>query len=447
MNGHLFVDGIRRNWTTIAIQAGLAATIWIAAGAELFSTGVAIAASMALAQFSGPGLAGRVVAPREVLILPLSKAEIWRTRFWFSIAMVAGAVASGKLLGLAASNASSQPAPGLETIAVSTVLDVVYASAFTWLFFILPAKSIQLAIWVAVFLLSPFVPFVLADRLPTAWHELTATSIILISAGGMAGVLAYFSTPMLVTAPSPVAGRPALKTKGRGWLPEFPQVVGLNRLLMKVWSTALVIQIGTLLVMPMGLWLFNGFAGPWIDWTTSMREFGLLPFDPQANRMNVVWVWIFASIGNETIMGTIRHLRSLPLTARALTAVLISSSLITWINAWIVLGVCHLMVLGELPVTWRMPLFLGYFGCDCLTRSLQLRWNTRFGFVLVLLLVVFPIGLAARALHFSLDSVLLSLGPVAVLVAAWLSHSALTTNRAAYARRPQRGPFGVEQPS
>src|SRR6187455_1060948 len=113
MNRLLLVDSLRRNWIALVIQAGLAGTIWIAAGASLISTGTAIAASMALAQLSGPGLAIRMVAPREVLILPMSKTEIWRTRFWFSTAVVVCAVASGKLLGFAVSPLWSQPAPGL----------------------------------------------------------------------------------------------------------------------------------------------------------------------------------------------------------------------------------------------------------------------------------------------------------------------------------------------
>jgi hypothetical protein len=447
VNRRLLVDSLRRNWIALLIQAGLAATIWIAAGAALISIGTAVAASMALAQLAGPGLAVRMVAPREVLILPMSKAEIWRTRFWFGTVMVVGAVASGKLLGFAASQLWSQPAPGFETIALSTVLDVVYASAFTWLFFILPAQRPTLmGIGVAIFLLSPFVPFALSDRLPTAWNELTMTGIGLILAGAAAGVLAYLGTPVLVTAPSPIAGRAALKARGRGWLPEFPQVVGLNRLLLKIWTTALAIQVGTIVMLPLVMRLIDGvFGGSLDDFSEAARKYGLLPFEPDANRVNGVWLWILASVGNEAMSNMLRHLRALPFRAWTLTAVFLAASLITWLTAWIVLGLFHFVLFGHLPATWRLPLLLGYLGCDCLVRSLQLRSNNRFHAVILLLAVVVPVGILARSLNLSLDSVLLSLGPVAVLVAAWLSHAALTTNRGIYARKRQRGPFDKQQ--
>jgi hypothetical protein len=443
----LLVDSLRRNWIALVIQAGVAAAIWIAAGAGLISTGTAISASMALAQLSGPGLTIRMVAPREVLILPMSKAEIWRTRLWFSTAAVVCAVASGKLLAFAVSPLWLQPAPGLETIALSTVLDVAYASVFTWMFFVVPSQRPALmAIGVAVFLLSPFVPFVLADRLPTAWNELTVTSLSLIAAGAVAGVLAYAGTPLIVTAPSPTAGRAALKARGRGWLPEFPQVVGLNRLLVKVWITAVAIQVGTIVVMPLVMQLISGmFGGPFDDFPDSAREFGLLPFAPDANRMNGVWIWVFANVGNEAMRSMLRHLRSLPFRAWTLTAVLMSGPLISWINAWIVLGLFHVVVFGQLPHDWRLPLFIGYLSCDCLVRSVQLRWDTRWGFPIIMF-VVLPIAVAANRLGLPADPLLLGLGSLAIVAAAWLHHAGLTSNRAAYARKPQRGPFGVEAP-
>ena len=445
VNRLLLIDSFRRNPLALLIQAGIGAAIWIAAGAGLFTTGTALAASMALAQLSGPGLAVRMVAPREVLILPMSRTEIWRTRFCFSTAVVVCAVTTGKLLGLAASHSWQQPGPGLETIALSTVFDVVYASAFTWMFFVVPVQRPALMTFgVIVFMLSPFMPFVLSDRLPTIWSELTATSIGFIVAGSALGLLAFLGTPTVVTAPSPVAGRAALKARGGGWLPEFPRVVGLNRLLLKVWMMAAATQVGTMIVMPLGIWLFNGFAGPWSDWISSARDLGFLPFDPQANRMNVVWIWIFASVGNETIMNSLRLLRSLPLTARALTVLLLSSSFITWINAWIVLGLVHLAVFGEVPADWRISLLVGYLGGDCLMRSLQLRWNTRFWAVILILALVFPVALLGRELDWSLDLVLLILGPAALIFAAWLSHRALRTHRDAYIRKPQHGPFGTE---
>jgi hypothetical protein len=448
VNPRLLIDSFRRNWASLVIQGLMGAAIWIATGAGLFSTGTAIAASMALAQLSGPVLAVRMVAPREVLILPMSKAEIWRTRFVFSTIIVVVAVASGKLLAFAVSPLWLQPAPGLDTIALSTVLDIVYASVFTWLFFIIPAqRSTLMAIGVGVFLLSPFLPFVFADRLPTTWSQLTTGSISLMIAGVIAGVLAFAGTPLQVTAPGPAAGRAALKARGRGWWPEFPRVVGLNRLLMKTWTTALAIQVGTIVVVPVGMTLVDRlFDGSVDDLSTAAREFGLFPFEPDANTISAIWMWIFASVGNESMTTMLRHLRSLPLRAWSLAVVFLAGSLVTWINAWIVLSVFHFVFFGELPLTWRLPLLIGYIGFDCLTRSLQLHLSTRFTAIILLFAVVAPVSIICSALNLSLDPVLLSLGPVAVLLAAWLTHRALTTNRAAYTRKPQRGPFGIEQP-
>src|SRR5689334_24960773 len=99
MNRRLLIDGIRRSSSFLAVEALIAGAIWLAASAGIMSVGAAMASSMALAQLFGPGMAIRQIAPREVLALPMSRLEIWRTRFWFSSAVVVSVATIGKLVG------------------------------------------------------------------------------------------------------------------------------------------------------------------------------------------------------------------------------------------------------------------------------------------------------------------------------------------------------------
>ena len=449
MNRLLFIDSLRRNWISLLIKAGMGALIWMAAAGGLISTGTAIAASMALAQLAGPGLAIRLVAPREVFVLPMSRLEIWRTRFLYSIAMVAIATASGKLLALGISKWLAMDAPGLGTIAMSSVLDIVFAAAFTWPFLVTPTKhGAVLAVVVIAFLGGPVVPFALADRLPTTFAQLNVTSLTVLIVGIVIGSLCYFSTPTLATAPTPTAARAALKSRRRGIWPEFARLTGLKRLLLKVWGVSIAVQLGTIMSIPILLQLLDRLIGdPYQGWAGYARELGLMPFELSDRPPNWVMCWIFASIGAEATTGMLRHLRTLPFSSRALTSVLMSISIITWTNAWFVLAAFHVLATGGPLQTLQLPMFMGFIGVDSLFRALQLRWRLRVWGFLLAILVVIPIAFLVTRIPVSADLRFIVFGGAALLIAAVLNHHVLTTNRAAYARMPRRTAFGTELPT
>jgi hypothetical protein len=452
MNRRLLIDSLRRNWVSLLIKAGFGTLIWIAAGGGLVSTGTAIAASMALAQLAGPGLAIRLVAPREVLILPMSRQEIWRTRFLYGIAVVAIATTSGKLLGLWISEWLRMHAPGLGTIAMSGVLDVVYAAVGTWvvwLSFVSPDRSkILFAAGVIALLLSPFLPFTVADRLPTALAQLNVTSLALLVAGLAIGALSYFSTPRLVAAPSPTAARAALKSRRRGIWPEFDRLTGLKRLVLKAWAGSIAVQVGTIVSIPIVLlvtdWLIGDPSESWLDYA---RHMGLLPFELSDRSPNWVMCWIFASVGSESTGAMLRHLRTLPFSTRALTSVLMSVSFTTWTSAWLVLAAFHVLTTGGPPQTWQLPWFAGFVGLDCFFRAFQLRWRRSPLSIGAALLLVAPVVFIVSRLPVSADVLFLASSGAALLLAAVLNHHTLTTNRAAYARMPRRTAFGTELPT
>jgi len=450
MNQRLLVNSLRRNWAFLAGVTAFAALIWLAGGSGLFSVGTVLGASMAM-QWAGPGLALGLVAPREVLILPISQQEIWRTRLWFGIPAVALAMTGGKLLGLGISVALAQPAPGLDTIALSGVLDVSYAAVFSWVFFLMTSQTTwRTVVGVALFLVSPFAPSAVGDKLPVAWNQLTPLSLALITVSVAAGLLAYLRTPTLVTAPSQATNRAALQSKSRRWVPEFSHVTGLWRLLLKVWTTALASLIGTMVAVPLLMQLVDRSVGDTADgWLDTARHFGLMPFELSGASPNwavFILVSLSAGVGGESMIRLVRHLRTLPMTARGLTAIFMSTSFVAWATAWCVLAGFHLIATGGSLQTWRLPLFVSFFGADCLYRAFQLRWRTSGWLFLAALVVAVPVAFIATKLPFSAEARFIGIGLTALSVATILNLRALTNNRAVYARPPRRTVFGMEMP-
>src|SRR6185503_8951758 len=406
MNQRLLIDSLRRNWGALLVKSGLAAVIWIAAGGELISTGTAIAASMSLAMFAGFVGSLQLVAPREVLILPISRNAIWRTRFWFGTFVVSAAIAAGKLVALPLSTLWSQPAPGLEAIGVSTVLDLISAPMMALLLAAGPiTTTLMVAVGLPLILLGPFVPLAIANRLPVAWNQFTPLSLALIAAGIAMGWVSYLRTPHMVTTLSPTANRAAVKTKGRGWLPEFSGVTGLRRLLLKAWATSLTIQIGSLITMLVIFPLLNLVTGDVAGggWRDSAREFGLLPFESASRSPSWIMAWIFASVGSDAAARMVRHLRTLPISSGSLTAILMSASLVAWTNAWFVFAAFHVIATGNPLQTWRLPMFATVLGVDSLYRALQLRWRRPAWIFSAAIVVVVPVAFIVTRLLISAE--------------------------------------------
>lgn len=459
MNRHLFGDHLRRNRSAIAGTAFVAAFVWLAAGSDVVSVQVAIAASLVLAYAAGPLLTFSALAPTEIQVLPISRRAIWRTGWWLSVVVAIGTTATGKVIGLETARLfGGSPTVQIGTVWLSSLLDLAQAGPLLLLLSAIRAtqgprvtrapRGVRIALTSAVLvlvLMSMVWPFLVVRFLPLQWTELSVATaaIILAGLGVTAGV--YFLTPSRMVSPDRSAIRAAWRRPSRSLAPQFSGVTGLWRLALNIWKAATINQIvlpGIIIGMSIGV---EGFldAGH-TDWLSSARGFGFLPFAADAEHDNVVVLFMLGAAGLTWFSGTpefngsgvfrfmLRHLRTLPFSTRQLNGVLLAMPLVSWVNAWLLLALFHAIVLGQPLASWRVPEWIGMIGVDALIRAMQFRWRRPL-WVAALVLPLFVADLLVIRLVPSAVSIFaLAVGAIAFACAARLNHGTLTRSRLAY---------------
>lgn len=443
MNTLLLVDSIRRNWIALACTVAGGFMVW-AAGPQ-FSTGAMLAASMGITQFLGPWVLAQMVAPREVLHLPMSQQEIWRTKWAVGTFVCVSAMTIGKMFGLVVPGAAD-----FDTLTLSIALDLLYSAAGTGLLFVLPAGVVpraRLLLAVMVCLIGPILPFAFRHRLPAHWNEVGVLSILLAVLGTALAFLAYKSTPAQVSVQSAAETRAMLRAKRRLAPSIFDGVTGLPRLLLKAWVSIAAMQLGIVIIVPVVMYGFNLFTGePGSSFGDAAAEFGFLPFGAQAGRPNLVLFWIFGNAGMLSIGEVMRHLRTLPISTRQLLGLLFALSVIAWTNGWLVLAALHFAVTGTTPSDWLIHVLVAFFGIDALLRAFQLRWRNPLWLFFGLMAIGLPILFVLLRLPVQPEVLAGGIGVVGLLASILINKNTLTTRNQIYARLPRRGPFGNEIP-
>jgi hypothetical protein len=462
MDQRLFRDQLRRNrWNFVWLTA-LVMLLWTS-GAVIggFSPHFIVAASMSLTVVAGPLLASQA-NPREVLLLPVSRTELWRTRWWMSLVVPVGFIATGKFAGWLLAGAPGGQPVGLELVGLSSLMDLAYAgslmSVLPWIHLSGMARRKRpgrragfLSVVLVLLSIAPVagmvIPFALQKRLPTAWTELSAVGAILIVLGlGLAG-LAYAVTPRTVAQVTPAAVR---TTRGAGWsprLPAFAGLTGLRLLIARTWTIAALMQLGITLTALVGVYVYNVWMGTpeGSRWADTAREIGLLPFEMITS--GPIWAMLFmvGRAGNDGTTRSLRHLRALPLGTRQLGVLLLTLPLIVWPTAWLLLAGVHVMVSDQPISSLQLPLFLGLIGIDSLLRAFELRWQKPW---LLFLVFVFAgmIAYAAQTHRPAVDAGLVLTGLIGLGVAAAMNLKTISHSRLVYLPGPRRTMFGQELP-
>jgi hypothetical protein len=369
----LVVDSLLRQWPYISVFMLL---LTPAEGNALYAPRTFFAASAGLASLIGlTGL--QQVTPRLIRQLPLSRVQLWRVLWMRSVIAAPLIVAAGKLLAWLLDRKLLSPAE----LALSTVLDVAYAGGTT-LFFVVaslpdgrlakvPGWSIiqRLAV-LALVLGIPFVPYMLGERLPIAWSEVSAVHLAVLAALFSITGATFFYRPGAATEstrrvePRPEA--PARQTRStpltRG-LSGFPRLL-LNELAWTGW-----IGLMTVALVGLGAIGLAGFlAGSWRFFETRV------PIDAAVD--GVFFLLAALMIVQASRFGEIiRHLRVLPLSAARINITMLAWPLVLWTFIWCgLLGLHALMSSGEIE-----SLRLGYFallvGISAFAKAVTLRWG------------------------------------------------------------------------
>jgi len=448
MNQHLFVDALRRIRTGLLAVGALAAVLWVLTGTGASGAAFGITLSMSLAVIAGPFAGASIVAPREVLLLPLSRQEVWRTRWCIGTAVTAGVMTTGKIAGMLLGRQSLP----IEVVWLSSLLDLACIGIVTSL---LPAVQALQSIRVTgsgpwkravaaapvigsmIFPFSPFLPFLAFKYVPTSWSHLPALALAFMIIGAGLAAASYFMTPRAIPGPSRGATRAALQTRGKSRWPVFPNVTGLRRLIGQAWLRAALIQAGTILTVPTLMSLLDRASGGRLDWLGTARDFGFLPFEAGHWSANWIMIFVFGSIASGQTLATLRQLRTLPVSAFQLNGVFAGLSLTAWVNAWVFLAAFHVVATGRPIESWQVPMFLAFFSLEYLARAINVHWQHQFGGLFLVGLVIGPAGVLATKWNLSTDVLLLTVCLVALPSAFLLNHLTMTRSRKAYAAKNQ----------
>ena len=441
----LVVDFIRRSLQPVA--AGLIAFLWWQT--EGGSPGVrwVLVASMWLVFMIGPVWVFAQLTPLPVRLLPMSRREIWRARWWLAFVVPVAISAAGKLIAILVVVLRGTPAnwPGF---ALSTAYDAAYCGFFLGL---VPLTR-RWWWWLTLLLYAGgmFWPIVVASWIPTTWAALVQSPIgVAMAVALMMGINSYWFSPLPTPHASPRdAAAPAPLTRISRVQVDDP-FTGLRKL---VWSHWLLTSRNLVLMLAGYVVVIGGFAmlderAP-ADLVTLLRQISLLPFDRDAAfPQGLTGVFLLGFLGvaigyssnlqSDFVQVMARSLRALPIGTRRLLALHLTLPILSWVTWWALLVILQIVVTGRLPVTLHGKAFALLTAIDLVARSVQLRWRrdlVAWHFVLLLITIV-GMGMIAKTTGVPAMSgyqrPAMIVGTMYIL-AAGMNYLALTRSRAPY---------------
>jgi len=451
VNQRLFRDYVRRHRRTILGATVAMAFFWFGGARGLATPGLLIAASLSVAVATGGVHAFVALAPREIRMLPISAREIWVTRWWLSTVVAVGAGMTGKVVGwLVARTLAGPTAIPETTIWLSSLCDFAYAGLVLGLLAVPSARRGDAAWkkWPFVLAMIAFAgsvlwPFALIAVLPVQWNQVVGFKAAVLAAALGATAYAYTFSPT-VSAPGPHEARGSRRTRARSWMPTFSNVTGTRRLVLKAWLISLPLQVVLPLFVVGTYGLVDTFVeGHWQGAAYYLRDLGLLPFEPDAEPLRFIGIFIFVMVTSaapwylgqtrEPEQAMLRHLRTLPMSGSGLTLVLVLFPLASWLSAWLVLAVFHLAVTGLPPASLRLPEFAAAFGVSTLVRAVTLRRRRPQWQWIMAGVLVGATAFASRPAQAMLTPIAVAVGAASMAIAVWLTHDTLTRRRDAYA--------------
>jgi len=447
----LVVDFIRR--TGLFFAAALIAFFWWQGGGRSTGSRVAFAGSMWMVFMLGPVSVFALLTPLPVRLLPVSRREIWRARWWLAIVVPVAISAAGKLTGMLALVLNGRSA-NWPAFALSTAYDVAYCGFFLGL---VPLTR-RWSWWLVMFIFAGgmFWPIVLMGLIPTSWGALVRSPLVVGMAAALGmGISSYWFSPRPTPYASPRDASPAVGPQTRRALMQVDDsFTGLPKLIWSHW----LLTLRNLMMMVAGYFVvIGGFVmlheSPAPDLITLLRGVGLLPFDlaaafPQGLTMVFLIGFLGVAAGYSSTLQSdfvhvmARSLRALPIGTTRLLALHLTLPILSWATWWALLVMLQIVATGRLPVTLHGKAFALLVAIDLVARAVQLRWRrdlVAWHFVLVILTVV-GMGMIAEATGEAAMSgyqrPAIIVGTMYIL-AAGMNYLTLTRSRAPYRPQPR----------
>ena len=452
-------DYVRRSKDELTLGGVLLALIWFLAGLEAAPPSLALGLSLAAAALAGPFLAFGRMAPREVLLLPVSRRQIWLARMCVASAVAMPWAAAAQLAGLVAAMPFRDAfAPKLSIVLLTAACVFLYTGAMMGLLpllalaprgrSVLARTTIGLLFTVVTLLFASGIiwPILLRSWLPVEWTDLRGPAgVIVLAAAALTAWSWSFSPPIAPHAAPPVWSRaPAAGRRGVRRTLFDDRLRGVPKLLWRAGAGSLANVAALVLVLGCIRWAAAVLMPPVESFTSSMIEFGLLPFSAAQPAGNVAFLFLLGFLALEVLdtgltppkqdllRALIRHLRTLPLSTIEVVGIVVGRRILGWLSVWLCLLIVQAATFGP-PDTLRLPVFVALAGIDALVHAWKLRWRKTQWEALILAFFVYG------ALVVSLKSVLTLSGPLLVafgalsfLMAAALLQHALIRHRGIY---------------
>ena len=451
---HLMFDALwrsRKAWLWVGACVVIA---WTLVAVALVSAKAGVAASLIGVFVLGPMVSMTSMVGREARYFPVTSRDVWLVTWLLSTLVATVYVTALQVAGMAIGLAAgfSQPVEWTSLILVAlcafayggTLLPVGPLIGYTT-----HAASERRPTWfwaglaALMFLVYSgglVLPWAAWAVLPSSFSELTWLSgaALMIGIGTAFGAVNWTpqrfgglarlgerATPQTRRTP----GKRATVKQGTG---ARDRLTGVARLLVPTLLGVFVVAVAAVAGFALCVQVF--MATPSLYQT--FASFGLLPFSaagfsPKAIVGTAMFAPFFALAAGWVWDEHTRHLRVLPLSAVAVTRLMLASTLLAWAVLWVVLLGVHVVVLGFGPSTLRPELFLYLSG---MTALLEAAWRGRKkpgqGFTLAMAPVfLLVIGMDSSAGRFGVEVMFWMhavVGTGALLGAAMLTHRSLT---------------------
>jgi hypothetical protein len=418
-----------------------------------------IAAASSTSSFSsvtlGLGISAMLnigLGSREIFYLPVSRKEIWRTRWILAIVpIILSAAVRMLMLGITMVGSHRTGDHPAWLLPSSTFLMIYIGSLFAAYIPIshympnLASPARRLLAKAALVLAAMTLGARILEGLPKQWNQLTGGTIVILATGMCLSVFSFFHAPRILPRRVIPLVRPGEQSGQSSGVGKRNLKAGYMRsgragLKLLVWSQIrAVLSVSVLCGIASQLPIVIG--GWWRPDRLSMFERETVftsPIHLAAAGSFVVAVF-FAAIWilmAPDLLG-LRSLRVLPVTTPTLAAMFTLIPALFWLTFWPFQLATYWILAGHLPSTFRLALLAGLTGLTCLATSAALQSWVKGPAQFVLLPLLSSAGFGA--LHFhgkplgsTVTAVIGILGLAGVAVSFVLNDRALQLNGSAY---------------
>lgn len=459
MNLSLWIarDYVRRVGRDYVLAIAALAVLWLFFAVGGVSWSLALALTLAAAAALGPTIVFGSMARRELLLMPVSRRELWRARWLLSTLIPLTVVLVAQALGvLAAMPLLGYLPPVLPDPALTAVCVLLYTGAMMGLapaqawwssprrrLFSRIVNGLIAPMAMVAFLGGMLWPILLRSRLPETWSDVRGWMAVVFVVGAVMTVLGYRRVPGAVPHNLPRAVQADLVLPGFGRSrPSVPWLTGVNRLLWLQLSGVLKFSVPMFVLIAGATTAVSLFVGSPDGDPFVVMMAGVAWFAGDASAVGRFYLLAFIVLQfmdtgmlslprSDSLRALLRHLRTLPFTAQQVVSILLVRRILGLVAVWLVVLGVFAAVSGT-PKTLGLPWLAALIGLDAVLHgwSLIRRWSYWETFILAiatstvlsLLLrdVPFPNGLFLAAAAFFL------------LLAFAVLRSAITNRRETY---------------